>query len=76
MAVGYVAGILATACSPEATRVRDGGPGGDPGNRRLVQISNPDPRAADTTLWPGLAPTPLERLENGTMYAPRRQESR
>ena len=65
------AGVLAAACSPEATRVRDGGPGGDPRNSRLVQVRNPNPGPADTTLWPGAAPTPLERLENGTMYPPR-----
>ena len=28
-----VAALAATACSPEATRVRGGGPGGDVGNR-------------------------------------------
>ena len=64
-------GVLVTSCSPEARRVRDGGPGGDPGNRRLIEVRNPNPRAADTTLWPGLAPTQVERLENGTMYPPR-----
>jgi len=26
-------GLLVSACSPEATRVRNGGPGGDIGNR-------------------------------------------
>jgi hypothetical protein len=28
-----VCGLLTAACSPEATRVRGGGPGGDIGNR-------------------------------------------
>ena len=28
-----IGGVLASACSPEATRVRNGGPGGDIGNR-------------------------------------------
>ena len=71
LVIVYAAGVLAAACSPEADRVRDGGLGGDPGNSRLVQVRNPNPVAADTTLWPGLAPTPLERLENGNMYPPR-----
>ena len=31
-----VGGLLATACSPEATRARGGGPGGDIGNRSTV----------------------------------------
>jgi hypothetical protein len=29
-------GLLVTACSPEAMRKRDGGPGGDVGNRGRV----------------------------------------
>ena len=58
------------ACSPEARRVRDGGRGADPGNRRLVESPHVDPKAADTTLWPGRAPTPVDRLEAGTMYPP------
>lgn len=61
---------LVGACSPEARRVRDGGRGADPGNRRLVEAPYVDPKAADTTLWPGRAPTPVERLEAGTMYPP------
>ena len=31
-----VSGLLLTACSPEATRTRGGGPGGDVGNRSRV----------------------------------------
>ena len=31
-----VGGLLLTACSPEATRTRGGGPGGDTGNRAPV----------------------------------------
>ena len=58
------------ACSPEARRARDGGPGADPGNKRLVEAPYVDPKAADTTLWPGRAPTPVERLEAGTMRPP------
>jgi hypothetical protein len=65
------AGVWATACSPEAQRVRDGGPGADPQNSRLVQVRAPNPKAADTTLWPGRAPTQVERHESGTMYPPR-----
>jgi hypothetical protein len=64
------AGLMG-ACSPEARRVRDGGPGADPGNKPLVGVRYIDPQAADTTLWPGRAPTPLERLAAGTLYAPR-----
>ena len=60
--------VAALACSPESRRARDGGPGADPGNKRLVESPYVDPKAADTTLWPGRAPTPVERLEAGTMY--------
>jgi len=67
------AGAVMGACSsPEARRVRDGGPGADPGNKRLVERPYMDPKAADTTLWPGRAPAPVERLEAGTMYPPQR----
>jgi hypothetical protein len=31
-----VGGLLLSACSPEATRTRGGGPGGDVGNRSAV----------------------------------------
>jgi hypothetical protein len=56
----------AAACSsPEARRERDGGPGGDPGNKVLVEHRQPEPRAADTTLWPGRAPAPVERFARG-----------
>jgi hypothetical protein len=56
-------GLLALlACSPEARRVRDGGPGADPGNKLLVVRDHPDPRAADTTLWPGRAAAPVDLL--------------
>lgn len=61
---------LVGGCSPEARRVRDGGPGADPGNKRLVKHSHVDPKAADTTSWPGRAPAPVERLEAGTMDPP------
>lgn len=36
VALLLIAGVLASACSPEATRVRSGGPGGDIGNRPQV----------------------------------------
>jgi hypothetical protein len=49
-----VAGMI-TGCSPEAHRVRDGGPGADPGNKIVVDAPPANPRAADTTLWPGPA---------------------
>ena len=58
------------ACSPEAHRVRDGGPGADPGNKRVVDVPVANPRAADTTLWPGRAPAPVERLARGEMPLP------
>src|SRR4051812_43944007 len=65
------AGALgAGSCSPEARRVRDGGPGADPGNKVLVEAPMANPHAADTTLWPGRAPTPVERLAAGTMPPP------
>jgi len=57
--------LAAAACSPEARRVRDGGPGADPGNKTLVERVQAEPRAADTTLWPGLAPAPVERFARG-----------
>lgn len=37
-----IGGLLVAACSPEATRVRSGGPGGDIGNRpRMPDIHGP-----------------------------------
>lgn len=62
--------LLASACSPEARRERDGGPGADPGNKRLVSAPRVDPVAADTTLWPGRAPAPVELLARGEMPPP------
>jgi hypothetical protein len=61
---------LLLACSPEARRVRDGGPGADPNNKDLVASRPVNPQAADTTLWPGAAPAPVERLAAGTMAPP------
>ena len=58
------------ACSPEARRDRDGGPGADPGNKDLVSAPRANPTAADTTLWPGRAPTPVERLARGQVMPP------
>ncbi|GAC1329995.1 MAG: hypothetical protein NVSMB22_22130 [Chloroflexota bacterium] len=64
-------GLALIACaSPEARRVRDGGAGADPGNKRLADGPMGRPVAADTTLWPGKAPAPTERLAAGTMYVP------
>ncbi len=54
--------MTTTACSPEATRRRDGGPGADIGNKRATQLALPDPRPADTTLMPGRAPAPVDRF--------------
>ncbi|HEU4564333.1 MAG TPA: hypothetical protein VFS05_06790 [Gemmatimonadaceae bacterium] len=61
---------LLAACSPEARRERDGGPGADPGNKILVAAPRVNPRAADTTLWPGRNPAPVERLAHGQMPPP------
>jgi hypothetical protein len=60
----------ALACSPEARRARDDGPGADPGNKRLVIRDEPVPRAADTTLWPGRAPAPVDLLARGIVPPP------
>ena len=57
-------------CSPEARRVRDGGPGADPGNKVVVQSAPANPQTRDTTLWPGRAPTPVERLGRGEIPPP------
>ena len=57
--------IVSTACSPEATRRRDGGLGADPGNREWIAAKPVNPRAADTTMWPGRDPAPVERLARG-----------
>jgi hypothetical protein len=57
-------------CSPEARRTRDGGPGTDPGNKVLVVRDEPDPHAADTTLWPGRAPAPVDILAKGPVPPP------
>jgi hypothetical protein len=58
------------ACSPEARRVRDGGPGADVGNKRLVIRDEPIPHAADTTLWPGRAIAPVDLLARGIVPPP------
>ncbi len=60
-----LAAVGSAACSPEATRRRDGGLGADPGNREWIAASPVDPRAADTTMWPGRDPAPVERLARG-----------
>ena len=69
MATVKVAAMLAIialiACSPEATRTRDGGPGADIGNKDVVQQTHAAPRAADTTMMPGRAPAPVARFEKG-----------
>ena len=62
--------LLLAACSPEAERVRDGGAGADPGNKDVVEWRGPEPRAADTTLWPARNTTPVERLARGQMPPP------
>jgi hypothetical protein len=65
-----LAALLLAACSPEARRVRDGGPGADPGNKVLVEWHGPDPHAADTTLWIGKAQAPTDRLAAGDIPPP------
>ena len=50
--------------------MRDGGPGADPGNKELVRGGTLDPRAADTTLWPGRAAAPVELFEHGRIEPP------
>jgi hypothetical protein len=62
--------LALAACSPEARRVRDGGEGADPGNKRVAESPRVDPGPADTTLWPGRAPTPVERLAAGQRPPP------
>ena len=64
--VAVAAALIGLAsCSPEARRVRDGGPGADPGNKVLIEHESPDPHAADTTLWPGRATAPVDLLARG-----------
>ena len=58
--LAFIAG--ASACSPEANRTRDGGPGADIGNKDVVQQTHADPRAADTTMMPGRSLAPVERF--------------
>ncbi len=61
-ALACVAVVACVACSPEARRTRDGGPGADIGNKRVVEVTHADPQPADTTLMPGRALTPVERF--------------
>jgi hypothetical protein len=58
------------ACSPEARRVRDGGAGADPGNKELVRGGTREPRAADTTLWPGRSAAPVDLFARGLIEPP------
>jgi hypothetical protein len=64
------AAVIVLACSPEARRVRDGGPGADPGNKRVTLYQQPDPQAADTSLWPGRAAAPSDRMAAGDIPPP------
>jgi len=66
----FLVALPLLSCSPEARRVRDGGPGADPGNKEVVAAPVANPQAADTTLWPGRAPTAVERLARGEMPPP------
>jgi hypothetical protein len=60
---GTTALVLALlACSPEASRMRDAGPGADIGNKHVSELPHPDPKPADTTLMPGRAPAPVDRF--------------
>ena len=62
--------VGSSACSPEARRVRDGGAGADPGNKVVVESAPANPQTRDTTLWPGRAPAPVERLARGEILPP------
>lgn len=55
--VGLLVGALAlAACSPEATRTRSGGPGGDIGNRSTpAQIHGPTDPYYETPRYSGAA---------------------
>lgn len=66
----FVAAATASCASPEARRMRDGGPGADIGNKVEVNTPPANPQAADTTLWPGRAPAPVELLARGEMPPP------
>jgi len=68
--VPLLSSLALLACSPEASRERDGGPGADPNNKVLVRTPRANPTAADTTLWPGRAPAPVERLGRGEVMPP------
>jgi hypothetical protein len=54
--------MVLLGCSPEAQRVRDGGPGADIGNKDVTTLTHADPQPADTTMMPGRAPAPVERF--------------
>ena len=56
--------------SPETRRVRDGGPGADIGNKTVTNTPVANPQASDTTLWPGRATAPVERLARGEILPP------
>jgi len=62
-----IALVMLAACSPEAVRTRDGGQGADPGNTPRLATETPraNPQAADTSLWPGKAMAPVDRLARG-----------
>jgi hypothetical protein len=62
--------LTALACSPEAQRRRDGGLGADPDNKRIVVHEQADPRAVDTSLWPGRAEAPTDRMARGDIPPP------
>jgi hypothetical protein len=64
------AALVLLGCSPEAHRARDGGPGADPGNKVLVVRDEPDPHAADSTLWPGRAPAAVDLPARGVVPPP------
>jgi len=68
--IPLLSSLALLACSPEASRERDGGPGADPNNKVLVRAPRANPVAADTTLWPGRAPAPVERLGRGQVMPP------
>ena len=68
--IALVFAALVSCVSPEASRERNGGPGADVGNRSVTRVPSARPQTSDTTLWPGLAPAPVERLARGEIPPP------
>ena len=66
-----VMATMVSCASPETRRVRDSGPGADIGNTKATEpTARANPQAADTTLWPGRATAPVDRLARGEILPP------